>query len=116
MNPDTFAHTPEPPYFAVIFTSHHSGSDMKTYGTTSARMLKLAAMQDGFLGVESCRDTEGTGITVSYWRDEAAIQQWYRNLEHQHVQQKGRDRWYSAFQVRVARVERAYEFVQSDET
>jgi hypothetical protein len=59
------ARTPEPPYFAVIFTSLRTSGD-KGYGAMSDRMVELAARQPGFLGVESARDGEGLGITVSY--------------------------------------------------
>lgn len=101
------ASTPQPPYSAVIFTSLRSGQD-DGYADTAARMLELAAQQDGFLGVESTRGADGLGITVSYWRDEAAIRHWREQSEHRIAQQRGRQDWYSAFQVRVCRVERDY--------
>ena len=60
------ASTPEPPYYAVVFTSQRTDSDDTGYGEMAARMVELAAQQPGFLGVESVRNTEGVGITVSY--------------------------------------------------
>ena len=99
------ATTPEPPYYAVIFTSERTGTD-EGYADTALRMLTLAAEQPGYLGVESAR--EGLGITVSYWRDLASIQNWKRNIEHLEAQKRGRDQWYSAFTCRTARVERDY--------
>ena len=62
--PAAIAATPEPPYYAVIFTSLRTDGD-RGYGAMSERMLELAAQQEGFLGVESARDD--IGITVSYW-------------------------------------------------
>jgi heme-degrading monooxygenase HmoA len=70
------------------------------------RMLELARCQPGFLGVESARD--GLGITVSYWADLDSIRQWRAQVEHRQAQRLGRERWYSAFRVRIARVEREY--------
>ncbi|MEK0361598.1 hypothetical protein V6943_04235 [Pseudomonas sp. CBC3] len=64
------AQTPEPPYYAVVFTSLRAEGD-RGYGAMAGRMLELAAMQPGFLGVESARD--GVGITVSYWANLEAI-------------------------------------------
>lgn len=64
------AQTPEPPYYAVVFTSLRAEGD-QGYGAMAGRMLELAAMQPGFLGVESARD--GVGITVSYWANLEAI-------------------------------------------
>lgn len=99
------AQTPEPPYYAVIFSSHRTDGD-KGYAEMATRMVELASEQPGFLGAESVRD--GLGITVSYWQSLEAISNWKRNAEHQEAQKLGRDKWYSAFKVRIARVERDY--------
>lgn len=72
------------------------------------RMVELAAKQPGFLGVESARGADGFGITVSYWASEAAIAAWKANAEHRVARLGGRNTWYQHFEVRVARVERAY--------
>jgi heme-degrading monooxygenase HmoA len=74
----------------------------------SDRMVELASTQSGFLGVESARDGEGIGITVSYWETTAAIAAWKAQVDHQLAQQRGRRDWYQRYEVRVARVERAY--------
>ena len=99
------AKTPQPPYYAVIFTSVRTEGD-KGYAETAARMLELATLQPGFLGVESAR--EELGITVSYWSDLQAIKHWKANAEHLVAQKKGRELWYSDFRVRIAKVEREY--------
>jgi len=99
------ASTPKPPYYAVIFTSLRSEGD-NGYGEMADRMNELAAQQPGFLGVESVR--EHLGITVSYWDSLESIKHWKANLEHQEAQKSGRERWYSAFKVRIAKVEREY--------
>lgn len=104
------ASTPEPPYYAVIFSSRRNRDDANGYETMAQQMLALAARQDGYLGIESTRDADGTGITVSYWRDEAAIAAWKTQAEHRIAQALGRSRWYEQFEVRIARVERAYAF------
>lgn len=102
-----FASTPPPPYFAVVFTSQRQGED-DGYGAMADRMQELAAQQPGYLGVESARGAEGLGITVSYWASEADILAWRRNAEHTLARERGRSRWYSHFELRVAKVERAY--------
>ncbi|MFQ2014570.1 antibiotic biosynthesis monooxygenase family protein [Aeromonas sp. 603607] len=99
------ANTPEPPYYAVIFTSLRTGEDAG-YGAMAERMVELAQRQSGFLGMESARD--GVGITVSYWRDLESIRNWKAELEHKEAQRLGREKWYSAFKTRIARVERDY--------
>ena len=71
-------------------------------------MVRLAQQQSGYLGVESTRDTDGLGITVSYWADEAALKNWKQVSEHLLAQKLGRERWYDYYTLRVAKVERAY--------
>jgi heme-degrading monooxygenase HmoA len=104
------ASTPEPPYYAVIFTSARTGDDASAYEETARRMHELASGRPGFLGVETAR--EGLGITVSYWADEESIAAWKADAEHAVAQERGRARWYEAYTVRVARVERAYAFTR----
>ncbi|MBU3056580.1 antibiotic biosynthesis monooxygenase family protein [Pseudomonas indica] len=100
-----FALTPEPPYYAVIFTSTRTDGD-NGYAEMAERMVELAAEQPGFLGVESAR--EAIGITVSYWRDLESIAAWKRNAEHREAQRLGRSQWYAGFRLRIAKVEREY--------
>lgn len=112
---DAFATTPAPPYYAVIFSSQRSEGE-GGYGAMAERMVHLAASQPGYLGIESSRDADGFGITVSYWRSEADIAAWKRNAEHSVARERGRSQWYRHFELRVARVERAYGGPQSHET
>lgn len=104
---NSIAKTPEPPYYAVIFTSLRTEGD-RGYGRMAERMVELAAQQPGFLGVESVRAEEGLGISVSYWESEEAIAAWKANFEHRAAQETGQRTWYAQYQLRVAKVERAY--------
>jgi len=103
-----FAVLPAPPYFAVVFSSQRNEGDQAAYDDAAERMLALAAVQPGYLGVESTRGADGFGITVSYWQSEEAILAWRRHAEHALVRERGKRDWYRHFEVRVARVERAY--------
>jgi len=71
-------------------------------------MATLALQQEGCLGAESTRDQSGLGITVSYWDNEKSISNWKANLQHAAAQRSGIARWYSHYELRVAKVERAY--------
>lgn len=95
------------PYYAVIFTSVRTTVD-EEYEEMGQRMVALAQEQKGFLGVESARND--IGITVSYWKDLDSIRQWKQNLEHLDAQRKGRANWYENYTVRIALVEREYDF------
>ncbi|HBL74800.1 MAG: JEMB protein [Bacteroidetes bacterium GWF2_42_66] len=101
------AKTPEPPYYAVIFTSVRTDGD-NGYAEMADKMTELAKNQPGFLGIESAR--EQIGISVSYWRDPESIKQWKENLEHQVARKKGKEIWYRQFTTRIAKVEREYSF------
>lgn len=103
------ANTPAPPYYTVTFTSVRSNVELG-YEEAARRMVELARLQPGFLGVESARGEDGLGITVSYWASEAAILAWKQHAEHSQVRQQGRSIWYEAFCTRVSKVERAYAF------
>ena len=102
----SFARTPEPPYYAVLFTSQRTDVD-DGYGAVADRMVELAAQQPGYLGVESVRNAGGLGITLSYWVSLEAIAAWRAHAEHRVAQAAGRRKWYSHFELRVAKVERA---------
>ncbi len=95
------------PYYAVIFTSVRTEGDTG-YTAMSKKMVDLAALQPGFLGMESAR--ESVGITVSYWASLEAIANWKANTDHIFAQQKGIKDWYSWYKVRICLVEREYGF------
>lgn len=99
----------KPPYYAVIFTSRRpADADGDGYAEMADRMAELAATMPGYLGAESARGSDGVGITVAYWRDEASIRNWRDHAEHAAARKRGREGWYEDFEVRVAKVERAY--------
>ncbi|TRZ65159.1 MAG: antibiotic biosynthesis monooxygenase [Rhodocyclaceae bacterium] len=104
-----FAQTPAPPYYTVIFTSQRRAEDaLGGYDAMAARMVELAAQQPGYLGIDSARNVDGFGITVSYWASLEAISAWKANAEHRVAQENGRRFWYQHYELRIARVERTY--------
>jgi heme-degrading monooxygenase HmoA len=105
--------TTNPPYYAVIFTSQRNDGD-NGYGEMAEKMFALASQQPGFLGVESVRDADGVGITVSYWDNLDAIRNWKRNEEHLVAQAKGKSDWYQQYRLRICKVEREYGFTKPE--
>lgn len=100
------AATPQPPYYAVIFSSVLA-PDADGYAAMAEIMYDLAKAQDGYLGHDSVRNNDGIGITVSYWRDKEAILAWRDHSRHQIARKLGRERWFDDYSLRVAHVERA---------
>ncbi|MEZ6119979.1 MAG: antibiotic biosynthesis monooxygenase [Pirellulaceae bacterium] len=101
------ARKPELPYYAVIFTSLRTVSETDDgYSDMARQMTELAALQPGYLGIESVR--QDIGITVSYWQDLDSIHAWKQNVQHQAAQQLGKEKWYSSYRVRICKVEQEY--------
>jgi heme-degrading monooxygenase HmoA len=107
----SIAQTPEPPYYAVIFSSVRTKIN-EDYLETAEWMENLAKEQVGFLGLEAAR--EELGITVSYWKDLASIKNWKNQMDHEQAQRKGRELWYQSYKTRIAKVERDYGFEREE--
>lgn len=101
------ASTPNPPYFAVIFSSIRTETENE-YSETAQKMEELAEKVEGFLGIESARNE--LGITVSYWQNLEAIKEWKNQIDHKIAQERGKKEWYLQYKVRIAKVERDYDF------
>ena len=99
------AKTPEPPYYAVIFTSVLAQANTE-YARVAQEMMELAQQPPGFLGFESAR--EDVGISVSYWETLESISAWKQDAAHLEAQRLGREQWYRNYRIRIARVEREY--------
>jgi len=108
MSNSRFATTPKPPYYAVIFASQRTAHGEADYEEAATRMFEVVQQQPGFLGVESTRDAEGFGITVAYFDSAENIARWRNHGEHAAVRERGKREWYEHFELRVAKVERAY--------
>ena len=108
MSATGFANTPSPPYYAVVFTSQRNGQGEADYAAAADAMFELVQKQPGFLGAESARGVDGFGITVAYFDSEENIRAWRNHAEHAATRERGKREWYEHFEVRVAKVERAY--------
>lgn len=103
---------PPPGACAVIFLSGRNDSDPPGYAEAAAAMAAAASRCDGYLGIDSVRDAAGVGITVSWWRDEAAALAWRADPDHARIRDQGRARWYDWYRVIVADVTRGYDWVR----
>jgi heme-degrading monooxygenase HmoA len=95
------------PYYSVIFTSVLN-KNTEDYNDMAEKMEALAKKQDGFLGIDSARNH--IGITVSYWKNLDAIKNWKAQTDHLEAQQKGKNKWYAWYNVKICKVEREYSF------
>lgn len=95
---------------AVIFEVWPVDGRSNEYFDIAAELRPLLATIEGFISIERFESvtTKGKFLSLSFWRDEAAITQW-RNLEaHRQAQSSGRSELFSDYRIRVASVVRDY--------
>lgn len=95
---------------AVIFEVWPAQGRASEYFELAAALRADLERMDGFISVERFQSltTPEKVLSVSFWRDEEALQRW-RNLEqHRRVQAKGRAGIFSDYRLRVATVLRDY--------
>ena len=65
---------------------------------------------DGFISIERFASlyNEGKVLSLSYWRDEKAVQNWRKNAQHREAQNKGRNSLFKNYRIRVAEIIRDY--------
>jgi heme-degrading monooxygenase HmoA len=101
------------PYYAVIFTSILE-ENVPDYESLAERMEILCSGMDGFLGMDHARSE--MGITICYWRDLAAIENWRNHPEHRQAQERGMKEFYRYYKVQLAVVEKAYSAEKKEES
>ncbi len=100
--------TPEPPYYAVVFTSINADVDHTEHSEMFRRLAARARDYEGYLGIEAARNTDGTGVAAVYWKDAESIAAWARDPEHRVAKRRGREEWYTHYMIRICQVEREY--------
>lgn len=95
---------------AVIFEVWPDPDHKAAYLDLAAELRPLLDSIDGFISIERFESLMEPGkiLSLSFWRDEEAIQQW-RNLEqHRAAQSAGRSGVFKNYRLRVAGVMRDY--------
>lgn len=92
----------------VIFLSERTPESDAGYAAAAVAMEELAAGQPGYRGIDSVRGSDGVGITLSYWADDASALAWKNHPEHKAIRDAGRADWYRRYEVVVAEVQRGY--------
>jgi heme-degrading monooxygenase HmoA len=77
---------------AVIFELWPSTTQKAIYFDLAAQLRSDLEGIDGFISVERFESlvTQGKYLSLSFWRDEAAVQVWRNNNAHRAVQSAGR--------------------------
>jgi heme-degrading monooxygenase HmoA len=95
---------------AVIFEVYPADGKTQEYLDLAADLKPLLADIDGFISIErfSSLVEEGKVLSLSFWRDEEAVQAWRTLESHRLVQAKGRGGVFRDYRLRVASVCRDY--------
>jgi heme-degrading monooxygenase HmoA len=95
---------------AVIFEVEPREGMLEPYLDIAAELKPTLEKIDGFISVErfASLTTPGKYVSLSFWRDEAAVAQWRRQAHHRRAQHKGRTEVFAGYRLRVAHVLRDY--------
>lgn len=95
---------------AVIFEVKPKQEGSAEYLELAAGLRQFLENRDGFISIERFQSLseEGKLLSLSFWRDEAAIDAWRNLLEHRMAQKKGKESLFHSYRIRVAEVFRDY--------
>ena len=95
---------------AVLFEARPHEGQQEAYLSIAAALRPELEQIDGFISIERFQSLAEPGkvLSLSWWRDEAAIAEWRRFEQHRAAQRAGRERVFSDYRLRVARVLRDY--------
>ena len=95
---------------AVIFEVWPKPERKKEYLDIAARLRRILEKIDGFISIERFESLTEPGkiLSLSFFRDEAAVQTWRATNEHRLAQAKGRREIFANYRLRVASVVRDY--------
>jgi heme-degrading monooxygenase HmoA len=102
---------------AVIFEFWPAEAHQSEYFDLTAELRPMLQSIDGFISVERFESitTPGKFVSLSFWRDEAALTEWRRVAEHRVAQARGRGYIFTDYRLRVAEVDRDYGMHQREQ-
>lgn len=102
---------------AVIFEVSPRDGRRQEYLDIAASLRPLLSRIDGFISIERFESLSEPGklLSLSYWRDEAAVAEWRRLEAHRKAQAAGRAEVFQDYRLRVAQVVRSYGMNERDE-
>lgn len=95
---------------AVIFEVLPAEGRRETYLGIAADLRPLLDGIDGFISIERFQSLANPDkvLSLSFWRDEAAVKEWRNGAEHRAAQDAGRHGVFADYRLRIASVVRDY--------
>lgn len=102
---------------AVLFEAWPADGKRTRYLNLAAALRPALARVDGLLSIERFESLAEPGklLSLSFWRDEAAVAQWRNSAEHRATQAEGREQVFTDYRLRIAAVIRDYGMGNRDE-
>ena len=96
--------------YAVIFEVLPKAGREQEYLALAQELRAELEKIDGFISIErfASLHTQGKILSLSFWRDEAAVERWREHAGHRAAQRRGRDEIFADYRIRVAGVVRDY--------
>ncbi|MDQ2903618.1 MAG: antibiotic biosynthesis monooxygenase [Ktedonobacteraceae bacterium] len=95
---------------AVIFEVWPRDGHRQAYLDVAAQLRPLLAEIDGFISIERFESLSEPGklLSLSFWRDEKAVEAWRQLEKHRAAQAYGREKAFKDYRLRIAGVIRDY--------
>ncbi|MEM7237778.1 MAG: antibiotic biosynthesis monooxygenase [Pseudomonadota bacterium] len=102
---------------AIIFELEPADGKREAYLDHAATLRPMLMEMDGFLSVERFESLSIPGklLSISFWRDEAAVAAWRNHEVHRRMQRVGRTGLFAGYRLRVAGVIRDYSLTERDQ-
>lgn len=102
---------------AVIFEVEPAEGRRDAYLALAAALAPGLAQIDGFVSIERFESLSRPGriLSLSFWRDEAAVAAWRNRDDHRAAQAAGRGGVFRDYRLRVAEVLRDYGLAQREQ-
>ena len=102
---------------AVIFEVLPKDGRKQEYLDIAAGLRPQLDEIDGFISIERFESiyTPGKILSLSFWRDEAALAEWRQLETHRNAQTRGRNEIFADYRLRIAGVIRDYGMEERDQ-
>jgi heme-degrading monooxygenase HmoA len=99
----------------IVFRARvRENADMSLMGALGERMYELASTMPGFDSYKDFAAADGENVTIVEFASESELLAWRHHPEHVAAQERGRQEFFSDYQIQVCRVERACRFAQGE--
>ena len=94
----------------LIRTQLRDDVDLAVYEALDAHMYALVQRISGFLSAKTYHSEDGDQISLIRFASLEALRVWKEHPEHREAQRRGREEFFSAYDIEICEVTRAYDF------